>query len=696
MSKQYPGGIISKTAPVPSGPFQNSTASGIWTLDQQAYWQKLGQWPTAGNFPKDPQFNYVTMLLHGDGTNGAQNNTFVDSSSSPFAVTRNGNTTQGSFSPYGSNWSNFFPNASPATNYLVSSSVSLSGDFTIEGYVNWNGEGPNPAMFTLGDSSLSTGIEVYKSGANWILFASNGNRVTGSAAVAGQWTYLAVTRSGTTVTLYINGVSQGTWTSSQTFSGTIKVGAEFYGSTYYSSMSGYISNFRVNNTTAINTVPTAPLTAVSGTIFLTCQSNRFIDNSASPLTITVTGTPSVQRFNPFGTSTAYSTSVIGGSGYFDGTGDNLSVAANSSNIGTGDFNITFWLYFPTEPLNGVPATNAYNGTAFTNGWYFYTGVGTDIFFGVGSAGGADGVSGSVNGINSWHYVEATRSGSTLSLYLDGVLAQSKSNTKTGTVSGNITRIGARYDGGGNAIAQYITDFKVVVGTAGNTSNYTPPTAPASATGSTLMLSMQNAGIFDNAMMNNLETLGNAQISTSVVKYGTGSLAFDGTGDVLKSPDSLSIAFGSGNFTVEGWINLNSVAAPTKGIIFGLSENAFGLRVGQGYLGSRNGLNIVRAGVADLEYCAFTFAINTWYHIAVVRSGTTIYFFVDGVQQTTQGSGGSSYTFPASPLGLYVGANNDGNENFNGYIDDLRITKGYARYTANFTPPTEAFLNIGPN
>jgi len=49
MSKQYPGGIISKTAPVPSGPYSDSTAPGIWTLDQQAAYAKQGQWPTAGN-----------------------------------------------------------------------------------------------------------------------------------------------------------------------------------------------------------------------------------------------------------------------------------------------------------------------------------------------------------------------------------------------------------------------------------------------------------------------------------------------------------------------------------------------------------------------------------------------------------------------------------------------------------------------
>ena len=404
MSKQYPGGIISKNPVVPSGPYENSTASGIWTLDQQAYWRKLNQWPIAGSVEPDPQFNYVTMLLHGDGTNGAQNNTFLDSSTNNFTITRNGNTTQGSFSPYGSNWANFFAYNSTAVNYLVSSSVSLSGTFTIEGYVYWDGVGSNPNMFTLGDSSLSTGLEIYLSGGNWVMWSNGAQRIAGSAGVVGQWTYIALTRTGTTVTMYINGVSQGTWTSSATFSGTVKIGAEFYASVYYTSMSGYISNFRINDTTAINTVPTVPLTAVSGTVLLTCQSNRFVDNSASPLTITVNGAPSVQRFNPFGTATAYSTSVIGGSGYFDGTGDYLSTPANSANLGTGDFNITFWLYCTEDPVNSVVATNVYNQASFTDGWYIQCGDKTVISFGIGSAGGADGVSSpaGINLLSQWN------------------------------------------------------------------------------------------------------------------------------------------------------------------------------------------------------------------------------------------------------------------------------------------------------
>jgi hypothetical protein len=644
-------------------------------------------------------FNYVTMLLHGDGTNGAQNNTFVDSSASPFSITRNGNTTQGSFSPYGSNWSNFFVSGSTAVNYLVSNSLSLSGTFTIEGYVNWDGVGSNPNMFTLGDSFQSTGIEVYSSGGSWIVYSGGATRITGSTAVVGQWTYIAVTRTGSTVTLYINGVSQGTWTSSATFSGTIKVGAEFYDGVYYSSMSGYISNFRVNNTTAINTVPIVPLTAVSGTIFLTCQSNRFIDNSVNTYAITVNGTPSVQRFNPFGTSTAYSTSVIGGSGYFDGAGDNLSVAANSSNLGTGDFNITFWINLTAAPSNGVPATNAYNANVFTNGWYFYTGDGTSLSFGLGSASGADAVTATVNMINQWHYIEVTRSGSTLSIYVDGVFATSKSNTKSGSVSGNVTRIGARYDGTSGLIQGYITDFKVVVGTAGNTSNYTPPTAPASATGSTLMLSMKNAAIFDNAMMNNLETVGNAQISTSVKKYGTGSLAFDGTGDFLRPPLSPMANLG-GDFTIEFWAYLNDQDAQD---FLGTATWAYYIGAGKSgwsvsYTSSKVSFSYQNNNsyIIATAFNSTTLSSSTWNHVAVVRNNGVIKCYVNGVASATTIS--SSTNFVSTTYGVWVGAAGDADTygyELNGYLDDVRITNGYARYTTNFTPPTVALTDTGP-
>jgi hypothetical protein len=669
-------------------------------------------------------FNYVTMLLHGNGTNGAQNNTFLDSSTNNFTITRNGNTTQGSFSPYGTNWSNFFDGTG---DYLSTPNVAAlqpgasTNPFCVECWV-YPTSTPASDIAILGNYKVTSfptntdGFDILQTSSNraalrwgYPNYADSG---VSAVMTLNTWNHIAVCRNSSgSMSCYLNGTR---WFNTSTNTSITNATASSFWVGWAGSLSGttinpfngYISNVRLvkgsavyDPTSSTLTVPTSPLTAVTNTSLLTCQSNRFVDSSASPLTMTPSGNTSVQRFNPFGASTAYSTSVIGGSGYFDGSGDNLSVAANSSNLGTGDFNITFWMYLPTVPNNGVPATNVYNGTSFTNGWYFYTGVGTDISFGVGDATGASAVGGTANGINAWHYVEATRSGSTLSLYLDGVLAQSKTNTNSGTASGNVTRIGARYDGGGNLIAQYITDFKVVVGTAGNTSNYTPPTAPASATGSTLMLSMKNAAIFDNAMMTDLETVGNAQISTSIKKYGTGSLAFDNTGDFLRPPVSPMGNLG-GNFTIEFWAYLNDLEA-------------------QDFIGTATWANYIGAGQSGWsvsyvnEKVSFSYQNNNsyiiatsftgtaltngvWYHIAVVRDNGTIKCYVDGVASSTTIS--SSTNFISTSYGVWVGAAGGGNVysyEFYGNLDDVRITNGYARYTANFTPPTAALTDTGP-
>jgi hypothetical protein len=195
------------------------------------------------------------------------------------------------------------------------------------------------------------------------------------------------------------------------------------------------------------------------------------------------------------------------------------------------------------------------------------------------------------------------------------------------------------------------------------------------------------------MINILETVSTAQISTSIKKYGTGSLKFNGSSDYLLISDNTSLQFGSGDFTIESWIYNTTTseqyvyartASTGAGTIFGI--NSTGKWVGAV---STNGTsNISVASSASVT-------TNTWVHLALTRNGTTLTLWVNGVSAGTNTVTGALHNpstsnyigaaFATSLLG-YV----------NGYVDDLRITKGYARYTATFTAPTAAFPNIGPN
>jgi hypothetical protein len=678
--KQYPGGIVTKNPTAPAGPYSNGAAPGIWTLDQVAGYIKQGIWPIAGNSPVDPQFNYVTMLLHGDGTNGAQNNTFLDSSINNFTITRNGNTTQGSFSPYGANWSNYSTGdgGSGSGSYLTTPSVSLSGDFTVEMWVFFDRASAYNRPFGLGNASASDGGYIFNGG---YLNAKMGSvSYSGGSGVSG-WNHIAFSRASGTLQIFLNGSQIASGSDSTTIAGAVSIGSYVSGSTRYFGTSQYISNLRIVNGTALYTStftpPTAALTAVSGTVLLTCQSNRFVDNSTNNYTITATGTPSVQRFNPFGTATAYSTSVIGGSAYFDGSGDWLNYT--SSTISTSvDFTFSIWFYH-IGTMSGNKgifcSSNSRFGMLAEGGNNFYI-----------LASPSDINTSTPIPINQWNYLVITRTSGTLRAFLNGTLVGVPVSNSQSLDS---FRIGSNQ--GGEIISNcYMSDARVLVGTGGT--SITVPTAPLTAiTNTDFLCSFTNGAIFDNAMMNDLETVDGAQISTSVVKYGTGSLKFDGSGDCLFVPSTPNLTLG-GNFTIEFWLNLPSVAS--NQMIFGLgdfgfSDNNFYFRYEPAtprfaiYWGATNNITISPG-----------LSANTWAHIAMVRSSGVVYLYVDGV---SQGSFANTRVNDQSFMRIGSSTNDGGPYQYlNGYIDDFRVTNGYARYTTNFTPPTAAFFNIGPN
>jgi len=638
----------------------------------------------------DAQFNYVTMLLHGDGTNGAQNNTFLDSSTNNFTITRNGNTTQGSFSPYGSNWSNFFNGGN--SDYLrVPNNAAFvygTGDFTIETWLYFTTL--SPAYQVIYDGRASAGADVspvlLTNGSAISYYTASGFKINGGTLSINTWYHVALSRSSGSTKLFLNGVQTGsTYTDTNNYvqANDPFIGAASDGYAFY----GYMSNYRVVKGTAVYTSaftpPTAPLTAISGTSLLTCQSNRFIDNSTNNFTITVNGTISIQRFNPFGTSTAYSTSVIGGSGYFDGSGDYLTVPTTTAlSFGTGDFTIEGWVY-KTVAANASFVDGRVNpGTA--SPWGFFVDGSNFPYFYDGSVY----TSSVALTLNSWSHIVAVRTSGTLKIFVNGVQGYSASlSTNLDRTAGAFIGVAANTSNLSAYWQGYMNDLRIVKGTAVYTTTFTPPTAPLTAiTNTSLLLNYTNAGILDNAMMNDLETVGNAQISTSVKKYGTGSMAFDGTGDYLPFVNRLTTDFGTGDFTVECWVYKTTSSGADQVIIDARAANS-----ATPWLISITNANTIYFYNGTTYTTSSSISLNTWSHIAVSRSSGTLKIFIDGVS----GFSGSVTANLDKNVGGKIGSDVAGSAVLNGYIDDFRITKGYARYTTTFTPPTAAFPNTGP-
>jgi hypothetical protein len=183
--------------------------------------------------------------------------------------------------------------------------------------------------------------------------------------------------------------------------------------------------------------------------------------------------------------------------------------------------------------------------------------------------------------------------------------------------------------------------------------------------------------------------GTAQIDTSQSKFGSASLLLDGNSDYITTPDHDDFNLGSGDFTIDCWIRTPSLAGAWRSIISqkdsGVSNYAFDLIYGYwGILTFKYTTNGTTETEGALTYIDFT--VDTWYHIAVVRSGATMYMFINGVITDTYDIG--SATIYNSTAAVAIGATKDGASYtgfFSGWIDEMRISKGIARWTANFTP-----------
>jgi hypothetical protein len=645
---------------------------------------------------------------------------FIDNSINNLTITKNGDTSVQRFSPFNpasvtpTSYSGYFDGTGDYLNYTGGTTTTLSGDYTFECWVYLNNLSASQPMICIGDDyNLGLGFFITTSGKiNLYGNAASIYTSTGSTVVVNTWTHIAVVRSGSTITGYINGVAQSTATNSSQYSGTTTyIGRETYNTGYATSFSGYLSNVRLVKGVAVYTgaftVPTSPLTATqssstniaaitgTSTSLLTCQSTTFIDNSTNNFTITANGNSQPTQQNPFGftsaTTNGYTVSTIGGSGYFDGS-DYLTIPSSTAFAFASGVNFTVegWVYL-TSYSPGSITGGALIGTTggFTSGWYINLGQDINSLRITSNASGTwtDNITVTTgNGVplNVWTHIAFVRNGGSLVLYKNGVSVASMSGASAYnfTSPNNSAYIGHDSDG---TYARYVTgsisDVRVVKGTVLYTSNFVPPSAPLTAIQNTVLLTnMTSAGISDAAMMNNMETVGDAKLSTAISKFGGSSMYFDGTGDHIQAFNVQPL--GSGDLTFEMWIYPLDTASrhvfsfgagwsPANGISMIQYNGNFALSCGTGWAPANAGQAI---------------EINGWHHIALVRNNTAVKFYYDGVLKGS-GTDSSNLTATAIDIGYVFSAGAWGS--FYGYIDDLRITKGYARYTSNFTPPTSA-------
>jgi hypothetical protein len=651
----------------------------------------------------DPYFSYVPLLLKSASTNGKQNNTFLDSSTNNYTITRNGTPTQGAVTPYwpDGQWSNYF-----SSSYLsVADSSNLrfgSANFTIEAWIYRTASGVTHTIACKGSSTGPTGWVFQVSSANKLVFIDTSTSITGATSLsANTWYYVAVVRAGTganQTTLYLNGTSDGTGTSATTFSQTdaMRIGTDRSAANGFA---GYVSNLRLSNTNlTISSIPAAPLTTSGSTIFLSCGYNRFVDGSSVASAITIgSGTPIVQAFQPFSPTNPYSAVTYAGSGYLNGSSDYLT--GTSPNL-SGTWTVEFWVYSVSSAATQTMIS--FNSGA-NSGISISKNSSNQLVVDNGVIGQSAWTSATIFN-NAWNHVAIVRNGTTTTGYINGVVAGSHTFTPSTTNSFSIGRFNAA--GFFQYFPGYLSNLRVVNAVAVYTGSFSPPTlAPLTTSGSTsaasypsttnvntsfaasdtsLLTNFTNAGIYDAAVQNNAITVGDAQSSTTQYKWSPTSIKFDGTGDYLTMPTT-NIQALAGAFTIEAWVYFSAISGTAQTLCGKWNTSLLGWLI---QITSSNVSFSYGNGVtftAALNY-ATTLTSGTWYYLAITRnSSNSVQAYINGSAigsaQTASGSLNSTAAFA-------IGINLDGTQQpFNGYIQDFRITNGVAR---TITTPTTTF------
>jgi hypothetical protein len=640
---------------------------------------------------------YTTLLATVTGT--SDNNNITDASSNNHSITVNGDAHAGTFSPYRSGgYSIYLPAINGGSEHNISFDHDTgfnfgSGDFTIEFSIYFpSATTGTDYLFQHGESTGSWNINTYNGYVFLFLNGiSIGQDIIGDSGYAisshlNEWINYAIVRSGSTVTMYRNGTSVATKTSAQ----NANVGAtldttnsEYLHINRRRSGIGdgtefYFKDFRVTKGLARTiSANTEPLTSDANTSILVGSLPYIGDASSYNQTPTFIGNPSTKPFSPYDYN-EYDAADHGGSVHFDGTGDYLEVANSTDFIlGTGNFTVECWVYFNTLQVCNI-ADNRGNGDGFSlqlTGSN-YLGIwdettGTQLH-----------ISNSIMTINKWCHICYQRSSTTSKYYINGV-QQGSDVTHSGNFTSNSMVFGSRWSKDMQYFDGFLSNFRLIKGTAVYNSIFTPPTTPVTdITNTKLIVNGTDASIIDKSQSRNIKITSNITSTTQTKFANTRSIYFDGSTSVNLN-ETLIFPTTNTPFTGELWFYPTNVAG--AGRIIGQADSSNSGRLSLN-LETDGRIRLYWNGANNL-YSTNSISDNQWHHIAFVRKNNGyLAVYVNGTE-TELAQDNNNRSVDGSPTRIGSQGPSYFPSYIQGYIQDLRITNGLARYTANFTPPS---------
>lgn len=673
------------------------------------YMREDNEWPNvvlAMHMDGDPYWANVTLAMPMDGADNGT--TFTDLKG--HTATAIGNTVTKTINKAFGTSSAYFDGSGDSISIANSGlDFDATGDLTIEYWCNVSTlTNPVHTMFCInGATALNLGIrgEVTLNGTVQFIVPHATNPASPytilstapGTIIPNRWYHIAYVKQGLVLYIFVNGWLTTTTTMTENTAVGVSDRSTYIGS-YYTLLTdqysgffhGYIDGLRITKGVARYT------TNFELPMYQFPQGTSFIDEKNH--TVAVNGNTVL--------STTKSRSG-GYSAYFDGNGDYLSIPYSTDfEFGSNDFTIEFWINNTTfvSPWGTVISKNAATGAG---SWRIVVGPSGYLAFGINVSDWALNIptTGMVTG--NWYHIAFCKSGSVATAFINGNVVGISTDAPSIPTSSQAISIGRIEIGSQWYINGYIDDLRITKGVARYISNFNPPVRFSSHTSTDPYFSNVVLGLHCNGAVGStniidvkgkaVTAVGNAQLSATQSKFGPTACYFDGTGDCITTPYTADFDFGAGNFTIEMWIHPTGNNVNTSRFWNSNGDYYHQVDIGYsetGYLtcymsSTGSSWNIIAApAIAQLPH-------NQWYHIAIVRSGGSAFAFVNGAMYTL--STGLGATVLANGTNgattRSIGGQSGGvNRSFNGYIDDVRVTKGVARYTAAFTPSRTPFPN----